>query len=510
MKKIRLGLWGFGKITVLFFLYSPIIFSMDLPVTSYRTPLQEEKCITVFDPQKESENGRLWDQVVPGHLIITPDNKGVIMSEPGRVRFVSFEANGVEDLINHCKVTITPLIAAAQKEDGSLLVVSGGNYHNPQEKKFVAEYALYFRGKCTFQHIDFPIQAISLNSDGNTVAIADLYSVTLIELDININIKKKAEFRHHLDYGNWIVDIAINPKGNGVMAAGNKKDVQWMMNYGNLQNLKQWKSPDKIKKIEYPNMEELLYVTDTGQAKLVSMSDLFSKDNDELITAYMLADSSMHDRFVADSGSQVAVAYWTDDIKKNQKLRQTIKIYHKGENGIQKFTLESSHLNEYVYRTQFGTQDSGIGHLLGIALCGKRVVALGADGKLRCWSLPIQFSTKGNEKKVCEKTEEPKKDTLTGGTNRRRSSSSSEKSIRSNFNIISSSERAAKNSLTSSDGDGDKQTKKTSPRILNILKPNSNSPKGGSPRENSPSPSSHSPHKNECAVSFELDIKDFK
>ena len=506
MKKIRLGLWGFGKITVLFFLYSPVIFSMDLPIVSYRNFLQEEKCITVFDPQKESENGRLWDQVVPGQLIITPDNKGVIMSEPGRVRFVSFETNGVEDLINHCKISIVPLIAAAQKEDGSLLVVSGGNYHSSQEKKIVAEYALYSRGKCTFQHIDFPIQAISLNSDGNTVAIADLYSVTLIELDTNI--KKKAEFRHYLDYHNWIVDTAINQKGNGLIVAGNKKDVQWMMNYGNLQNLKQWKSPDKIKKIEYPNMEELVYVTDSGQAKLVNTSDLFSKDNDELIATYTIAKSCSYNQFVIDSSDEVAVAYWTDDINKSQELRQKIKIYHKVENSIQKFTLEASHLNEYVYRTKFGTQDSGIGHLLAIALCGKRVVALGADGKLRCWSLPIQLSNKGNEKKVCEKIEEPRKDALTGGTNRRRSSSSSEKSIRSNFNIISSSERATKNNLTSSDGDADKQTKKTSPRILSILKPNVNSPKGS--REGSPSPSSHSPRRNECGVSFELDIKDFK
>jgi hypothetical protein len=394
MQRFGMGKWEFVKTILFFSFYNPIIFAMDMPVILQNSSFQAEKIITIFDPKKALEMSSTWNEIVPQCILITPDEKGAIMSEYNKVRYVQFDTGKIDTIIRHCG--FTPLIAAAQKQDGSLLIASAGNYHCPQEKKFVAEYVVYSNGASWFYPVDFPIQAISLNASGDVLAIADLYSVMVI--DLNTNKENKAVFKHRCNPEHWIMDIAMNPKGNGVIVAGNRGDMQWMSylhlnGKDQLDNVRQVKTTDKIKKMYYPSLEDVLYVIDKGEAKISKMDRVIEIDDDQTIDTVCFARSSKYNNIVADVSGQIAVACWTDNIRMDQDIRQKIKVYRKDDTNkddihIDKFILKISDLEEsYNYRTLLGTRALGVGHILHVALHGKTVIALATDGKMRLWPL---------------------------------------------------------------------------------------------------------------------------
>jgi hypothetical protein len=499
----------FGKIILCFSLYNTITFAMNIPVVLQESSFQAKKVITIFDSKKTLETGRIWNEIVPGHILITPDEKGVVISDHGRVRYGSFDAGTLEVIIKHHDVGNIPLIATAQKQDGSLLVVSAGNYHSKQEDRFVAEYAVYSNGDSRFHNIDFPIQAISLNTSGDILAIAELYSVMVI--DLNTNKKNKATFKHRLDAGHWIVDIAINPKGDGIIVAGNHGDIQWMSyDEDALSNIKQVKTSDKIKKIYYPRLEDLLYVTDQGEAKIGKIDQLIEIDNDQILDTVCFAKLSTYDNVVADLSEQVAVACWTHDIKMDQDTRQKIKIYRKDDTRIDKFILKLCDWEEsYNYRTLSGTCDSGVGHLLHVAFRGKSVAALATDGTLYLWPLP-------EKNVICNEVEKKDQDFRTKLEELKAASRAKEKDMvkRKRSNSGSSSEKVRRQSLGDTES-GDKP-KKVSPRFIHLLSKGSynskeNSSASSSSRDNSPSQSPHRPENriDNRAERSEV-IKDFK
>lgn len=516
MQISRLGEWKVGRMILFFSLYTIISFSMDMPnasdvsvpvILQHSGPLPV-KNIILFDPQEESKKGRLWDDIVPGKIVITPDGKGVIVSDCGRVRHVQFDTSKIDVIIKHQCLKKIPLIAVSQKEDASLMVVSACNYHSEQDNKGVAEYAVYVHGFSSFQHVDFPIQAISLDALGNVLAIASDSFVRVI--DLNKKTNNIAQFRRkYFDDGHWLVDIAVHAKGNGVIIAGSYGDIQWMSYEQNLSNLKQVKTTDKIKKIYYPKLDELLYLTDQGEAKVVKMEELFEKDNDQIIGTISFARSSNYDNVAADLGEQVAVAFWTGDIKMAQDSRQKIKIYRKAEHSIDKFIVEFSDLEEsYNYRTSFGTRDVGVGHLLRVALCGKTVVALATDGKMRVWSLP-EKNTSYIDPGI----------TITKEVHHIKGRSSSAKTYKNPFALLTGDEQPKDEGIqrrgrshsvksvpmTSEVGtEPIEKPRKISPRITNII----NRSAGRISRENSPTNSPHSPHRRELSINFSADTID--
>jgi hypothetical protein len=465
-------------------------------VARYPNALQPKETLPLFQPKTASEEGKLWSELVPGHLIITPDENGVIVSDPGRVRHFHFtgKSAGKSDvIIKHQCMKKIPLIAVAQQQDKPLVVVSACNYYSKQDRKLVAEYAVYSHGSYDLAQMDSPIQAISLNASGDTLAIADLLSVTLI--DLNTKERHQSRFKRKVfDGSHRIVDIAMNAQGNNIVIAGSHGDIQLMscnQDLSDLSNDKQVKTSDKIKKIYYPcsgdshsedsasKYGELFYLTDQREAKIVKIGELNEKDTDQHIDTVFFAKSSKYDKVAADLGGQIAIAYWTDDIKMDQKVRKKIKIYRKDCKGsMDELTLELPDVEEfYNYRTISGTLDEGVGHLLYVVLRGKTVIALATDGRLRFWSLPeMRAIEQRNQMKGRSRSAQANSNPLisfTGDSIQKRNRSSSTKIIQSAPDVLGVSEKQ----------------KKTSPRIgiPSFLK----SSGGGSPTHRSESTGHH-------------------
>ena len=477
---------------LLFSLYPLVVCPMNSPIVSNDFSLKPQKTITIFNPTKDLKIGKSWRDVVPGSIMITPDGKGVVIAESGRVRqsyFASLCDIGPEIIIEHPWVRHSPMVAMSQKKDGSLLIVSAGNYINEEQKR-VAEYIVLCNGLSKVHKLDWPIQAIALDPCGEKLAIAGQLSVSII--DCEANKTDRAIFRDS-NRENWIVDIAVNAKGSALVAVGNQNEVQYMSiaQYNgdiDLSNIKQVQSNDIIKKIYYPTPVDILYVTDDGKAKIINMYD-FIENTISPVESTLFAQSTAYNKVVADQGENIATAHWTDNIQAPKDLGRKIKVYRKGIECIEKFTLEMDTVQErYDYITEFGQYGSGIGHLLQVALRGNRVVALATDGKMRLWSLP-ENSKLFTEPEIVYQP----KDYISG------------QSIRSNKS------RHKKNSFSLSADDASESSDKikiVSPRLIKLFQTSSaHSSRETSPvssRGNSPS---HSPRRKASASLIIVDEK---
>ncbi|HLJ31876.1 MAG TPA: hypothetical protein VKU36_05530 [Candidatus Babeliales bacterium] len=398
-----------SKLLLLFyFSYLFTLLGMENPDLSKRlsiiyddSSIKPEKTMTIFNHKDELKFHRSWCEVVPGIIMITPDNKGVVIGVSGRVLYSSFDKEDdrePECIIKHPEVKHSPLIAMAQKEDKSLLVVSAGNYIN-SEKNAVSEYFIYSssHGFSKLHNLNWPIQAISLDATGNTLAIAGLQAVMVIDFESQKH--DMATFKKEFRSENWIIDIAMNPKGSAVIAVGSQKGIQWMhmsKKEGNvdLANLKQIDVHEKdIKKIYYPSLGEFFYLTQDGRAKIVDMYSLLENNGEELKSTPFGDSSKVYDMVVGDPSEHVATAHWTNNIRLAGDIRKKIEIYRKEKDDlyINKFILDASALEDrYVYITSQGKRDIGDGHLLMVALRDRYVAALGSDGKMFLWKLPLK------------------------------------------------------------------------------------------------------------------------
>lgn len=382
--------WKRSGLFLFFSLQTIVVFAMNLPVISNDTSFKPQKTISIFDPKTALGNGKRWNEIVPGAVMITPDGKSVVISERGRVRrahFDSMDDYSPKTIIEHAQVKHSPMITMAQTTDG-LLVVSAGNYN--LEKKYVSEYILFCNGFSKVKKLEWPIQAISLDSDGTTLTIAGKLSIMVVDLETD---KNTTTFFKHNNRENWIVDIAMNPKGKEIIVVGDQRGVQWMSlskeDEGdiNLSNLKQVVSKDSIKEIYYPNAEELLYLTYDGKAKIINIKDdLLEPSDEEMNQTTVFSHASLYNMVSADPSEHVATAHWTNDTK--VATRHKIKIYRKSNEYVEKFILEVPELERYNCITELGQCGSKTGHLLHVALRGNRVVALATDGKMSVWSLP--------------------------------------------------------------------------------------------------------------------------
>jgi hypothetical protein len=394
---------------IFYFSYSLTLLGMENPDLSKRlsiiyddSSVKPEKIITIFDPKKELALHKSWCEVVPGTIMITPDNKGVVIGASGRVLYSSFDKaddREPECIIKHPEVKHSPLIAMAQKEDKSLLIVSAGNYIN-SEKNAVSEYFIYSssHGFCKLHNLSWPIQAISLDATGNTLAIAGWQAVMVIDFESQKH--DMATFKKKFRSENWIIDIAMNPKGSAVIAVGSQEGIQWMHmskkeGSVDLTNLKQIDVHEKdIKKIYYPSLGEFFYLTQDGRAKIVDMYSLLENNGEELKSTPFGDSSKVYDMVAGDPSEHVATAHWTDNTRLAGDIRKKIEVYckEKDDSYIHKFVLDASALEDrYVYITSQGQRDIGDGHLLRVALRGGEwVAALGSDGKMFLWKLPAK------------------------------------------------------------------------------------------------------------------------
>jgi hypothetical protein len=531
----------------LFFSLHGVVIAMKVtnsPVIYNNSPIRLEQTMTIFDPKKELERGNSWSKVVPGSITITPDGKGVVIGDCGRVRYCPFDRENDDDnpetIIEHRCVTHTPIIDMAQKKDGSLLIVSAGNYINLEQKR-VSEYVLFCKGMSKIQKLDWSIQAIALDSCGKMLAISGRREVVVIDLETDKSSRETFKgIANHNE--NWIVDIAINPLGKAVVSVGSQSGIQWMSllrnNDGNidLANLKQVVSGDIIKKIYYPSAEDLLYVTHNGGAKTIKIEDLLGSTGDDINKTTEFSHPWGYDMVVADSSDHIATAHWTNYKDGVNGAHRKIKVYCGNKDSVaEQFVLEIPTLDErYDYITEFGQSASGVGHLLHIALRGKQIVALATDGKMRVWSLPVKHESYDNTREeFYRKLEELKAVVPVKEKKRGRSNSNIEKLDKKKLtcsadsvNVIKKrgssvpkpkltlsadsvnaidnrksyspkqSSMVSTDLLDSGDAIDNNKPKKSSPRILQILRNSS----AHSSREGSLSPSREKSEKNE--VSF--------
>lgn len=372
-----------------FFLFCPLytlfIFGMDTAIIVNQSCLKPEKIISVFDAKKELKMRRSWDNMMPGDIMIMPDNEGILLTERGKVQQLLFkyEPSSLKILIEHpCATKNFPLIAMAQRKDG-LIVISAGNYKSKQNNKHLAEYIIWQNERCKTNKLGESIQAITLDHSGRKLAIATQCSVKII--DLKSNQEKEIPFPELCKNNCWIVDIAVDKEGDSIIGVGSDNGLKLTLieddNKRDLVMLKHLKSSEIIKKIHYSTQAELLYLTQDGKAKIINMCDLL-EPQDENVTTTDFSQVFDYDNVIADSTEYIVTAHWSE---KNNK----IEVYRKNNSCTEKFILEIPALyNRYDYVGKYGEYTSGIGHIVQIAIRGKRVVVLTTDGNIYLWSLP--------------------------------------------------------------------------------------------------------------------------
>jgi len=363
--------------------------------------------------------------------MITPDNKGILLTERGKVKRLLFDDEHccVKTLIEHpCATKNFPLIAMAKKKDGSLIIVSAGNYKNAKNNNKIAEYILYHNEWSKVKKLEEPIQAISLDSSGKKLAIATQYYVKII--DLKTDREDEVSFQELNKNNNWIVDIAVDKKGDSIIGVGSQNGVQLMSlikndNKLDLATLKQVKNVEVIKKIYYPTLAELLYLTQDGKAKIIDMYDLL-EPNGEYVKTTDFSQPFGYDRVVADSTDYITTAHWAE---KNSK----IEIYRKNHSCVERFILEISSLQDrYDYIGKCGQYTSDTGHILHVAICGKLVIVLTTDGGMRLWSLPEEryIYSQTNKEELLKQVAELNPNDFVETTERKGRSNSPEKNYK--------------------------------------------------------------------------------
>ena len=320
-------------------------------------------------------------------MIISPvkgDKSVLLAKKGGTVSQYLFDNNEEKRLIKHDRVKHIPMIAATEK-DGSLLLVSAGNYTST-EKITKAECWIWHK-RC-FRTIDIkPVQAIAINKEGSLLAIADqLQNISIVSLDTDKEIARHW-FYSSLDKSDRLIDVAFDPSGRMIILA-KAKGMQLMgLNNNRLETIKRFDDVADVKAVYFPLPGKVMYLTSDRQVKMLSLFEFSS----ELEKPIVLFDKLLHDRVTIDEESGDTVALWTKNQKASYALRHQIVVRKKHLNTTEELLVEVpefciqnnfNHDEKYEYRSNKGSINEGIHHLKQVALRGNNLVLLGSDGKL--------------------------------------------------------------------------------------------------------------------------------
>jgi hypothetical protein len=357
---------------------------------------------TIFNFQEELEREGNTKDVFSVRLLVTPDQKGVLIGRHGKVHFMSIENElnpSVEKLIEHAQFLNSPMMATAHRKDGSLLVCSAGNYSDQLNQKYYGEYILWRDKKISDpQKIHSPLQAIALDKEGKTIALAEASCITCIDVDTHASANYIIFSKNKSDR---VLSIDIN--ANYLVVAMLNGDIHLMqMSHfnGELSPLKKIKAVGDIKQIYYPGESEIVYKTKQHEIKNIDMyAFLDSQEGQEL--SCLSFGKDYYDKIFFDKENETAVCIWTKksnnvDCKRNEII---IKKRRKDEMTLKStFDLIESRYEvpllldqKYFYRKK-GRITSGLGHLCYVALCKNVLAALGTDGTLYWWVIPFVSS----------------------------------------------------------------------------------------------------------------------
>ena len=398
------------KRIILLFFHSISIFSMDIPTSPRKNA--EALCIKqikVFNPDHMLKNNHVWKSYIPQRITIT-SNGGVVMSEKGgRITYIDFnilfQPEYPSVLIQHPNVESAPFLATAEQSNKSVLVVSAGNYIDKRTSKLLSECIVFcsllkpnpngkihddvfINKKIERLEFNFPIQGIGLDRKGELLAILESGSINIYDL----NSKDSAKKRIFSARENILTNIALNPEGTFLTAIETKgmihiEEVKKDDSEIDISGLKTIQCNDKVDKIYLLSSNNILYVTNTGDVKIISMNDWLENTN-PYITTRILSEKESFDRAEIDQNLSHCIAYWTK--KQNNHQSTTIKVYQEEETFFREIIISLPKLKDYDYLRSNLTQKTKQGSIMNVAFRGNYLVAIATDGIAYVYKLPTK------------------------------------------------------------------------------------------------------------------------
>ncbi len=368
-----------------------------------------DKDFKIFDPEILAKAGIPIGTIVPKDILITPDGKGALIGEPGRVRYINF-SNMFESkphlLIEHRSQEFWPIFSVAQTKDGRLVVVSFVNYNDRESNKRVSEcivsyntFACAPRGnthdvfeKSIYEkkNFDWPVQAVALHCAGTFFVIARGEYIEAFNL---LTWKSKtSKFWPKNPSGLVIVDLSVKCEGENVAAVDSRGIVDFKMlaveekdiEFNHLRDVHPGdESP--ILKICFLETTDLLYVTSEGVVKIVNTTDWLENSHGN-VKSLTFSHAESREKAAVDQSALPATIHWT---KKKITPDTSIKIYRDNGTEREEFSLKLGNMpTTYPYITQMGQNAIGRAHILAAVLRDSRVAALCTDGYIKIWNLP--------------------------------------------------------------------------------------------------------------------------
>ncbi len=389
------------------------------------------------DPKAAFTSHISWEEISPGEIKITPDQKKAIIATIGKVNIfhlgASFEK--LERLFDIPQIKGSPLLAIAQK-DKELIIVAAGNYTDHHKKKDVSGYRIFKNNQVSeFEPFNFqinpsseispPINKILLSETGRFLIVAHHDHAYIKDLDDN------SCDRIRCPKENWITDIIMNEKETIILLLTN----QGQLSYHNVRRspannsvdvalVKTVNTGDIIRHIKFSDSgESMLYVTLHGEVKIIDtfrflehspvdlsrriinqasdISPATSCQKEESCNSHELTPVTggnvpssrfsylkYYTSVAVNQGSEFITAHWTKHGTPEDCCK--IKVYRQTNDTIEKFILIAplGRGKEYDYITQSGTRETGIGHIISVAIRDNRVLAVCTDGNMYPWMLP--------------------------------------------------------------------------------------------------------------------------
>src|SRR5260221_2551672 len=141
------------KCALLFFLYGSIFFAMDREKCDSSVDqklLQIKATKSLFNCESYRDKLIPWSTIMPKKIIVTPDEKGIVMARGNEVLSFIFidkktglQITNYESIIKHSHSQCPPMMVVAETEDKSSIIASAVNYEKPDLDDYYSEYARY-------------------------------------------------------------------------------------------------------------------------------------------------------------------------------------------------------------------------------------------------------------------------------------------------------------------------------------------------------------------------------
>jgi hypothetical protein len=395
-----------------------------------------------FHPKEIIKKGKSPELLFNSNLTITPDEKSIIIATEGKVYITPtkpFFLNQTIDLIiHHPSTKMSTMIAAHNIDNKSLLIASAGNYFESDTNKWISEIILYNSQTETYKNnpLKWPIQAIKISPNGKHLIAANLSTILLFEI-INLKLQLHDAINlipittscHQSNYQkNTVVDLAINKdmteKDFYIIAAGTNGLTQLSTTAKNateLYKVKQNIWNETIRKIHFPTMEKIMYVTDTGETKIIDLMDqlleydLESESSSFSHSPFTFSNAPRHyEQTSIDTGSEIAATYWTKNETASAKERSTLyvfKMYNQKKSRLKLIANFSEKTYEDI--SNKGQLEEHNTHFLTATLYNSTLAALASNGEIFVWNLSSAkkaFSTNDDSKSSGKEKEKEEPD----------------------------------------------------------------------------------------------------